>query len=63
MIAVDTNILVYAHRRDLPQHTPAFASYTAIGCGRQGRAVAVYALATGFPSYGQLIVTSAIFPS
>ena len=23
MIAVDTNILVYAHRRDLPQHAPA----------------------------------------
>jgi toxin-antitoxin system PIN domain toxin len=23
MIAVDTNILVYAHRRDLPQHTAA----------------------------------------
>ena len=23
MIAIDTNILVYAHRRDLPQHAPA----------------------------------------
>jgi predicted nucleic acid-binding protein len=26
MIAVDTNLLVYAHRADMPQHVPAAAA-------------------------------------
>jgi uncharacterized protein len=35
MIALDTNVLVYAHRRDLPQHIPALrAIQRLIGEGR-----------------------------
>jgi uncharacterized protein len=35
MIAVDTNILVYAHRRDLPQHRPALQAMQRLAA--QGR--------------------------
>lgn len=33
MIAVDTNVLVYAHRRDLPQHERAAACVRALASG------------------------------
>lgn len=34
MIAVDTNILVYAHRRDLPQHAAARDALAGLATGR-----------------------------
>jgi hypothetical protein len=34
VIAVDTNILVYAHRRDLPLHEPARAAVSGLSGGR-----------------------------
>jgi hypothetical protein len=39
VIAVDTNILVYAHREDSPWHEPAFACMRALAEGRQPWAI------------------------
>jgi uncharacterized protein len=39
MIAVDTNILIYSHRSDLPQHTKATQALKALVEGRQAWAV------------------------
>jgi toxin-antitoxin system PIN domain toxin len=39
MIAVDTNILVYAHREDSPWHEPACRSVTALAEGREPWAI------------------------
>ena len=39
MIAVDTNILVYAHRQDSPWHTAAFARLTRLAQGRAAWAI------------------------
>lgn len=39
MIAVDTNILVYAHRRDLPRHDPARDAVTGLTSGRRRWAI------------------------
>ena len=44
MIAVDTNILVYAHRREFPQHAPALAAVTALAEGSDLWAVPVVCL-------------------
>lgn len=39
MIAVDTNILVYAHREDSPWHDVAFARLVSLGEGREAWAI------------------------
>lgn len=39
MIAVDTNILVYAHREDSPFHEPAFRRITELAEGRAAWAI------------------------
>ncbi|MCW5893406.1 MAG: PIN domain-containing protein [bacterium] len=39
MIAVDTNVLVYAHRPDSPFHEPALAAVTALAEGRETWAI------------------------
>lgn len=39
MIAVDTNVLVYAHREDSPWHTAAYASLAALAQGRAAWAI------------------------
>ena len=39
MIAVDTNILVYAHREDAEWHEPAFAALCALAEGRTAWAI------------------------
>ena len=44
MIAVDTNILVYAHREELPQHAAARARLTALAEGRAPWAIPVFCL-------------------
>ncbi len=33
MIAVETNLLVYAHREDLPWHNPAFQCFQQLSSG------------------------------
>jgi len=40
MIAVDTNLLVYAHRADMPQHASAAAAVRVLAEGRQPWAIA-----------------------
>ena len=44
MIAVDTNILVYAHREELPQHAVARARVTALAEGDAPWAIPVFCL-------------------
>ena len=44
MIAVDTNILVYAHREELPQHAVARARLTAVAEGDAPWAIPVFCL-------------------
>lgn len=44
MIAVDTNILVYAHRSDLSQHRSALAALTALAEERARWGIPVYCL-------------------
>lgn len=44
MIAVDTNILVYAHRSELPQHRSALAALTALAEGRARWGIPVFCL-------------------
>lgn len=44
MIAVDTNILVYAHRRELPKHRAALAALTRLAEGRARWAIPVFCL-------------------
>ena len=44
MIAVDTNILVYAHREELPQHAAARARVTALAEGDAPWAIPVFCL-------------------
>ena len=44
MIAVDTNILVYAHREELPQHAVARARLTALAEGDTPWAIPVFCL-------------------
>lgn len=39
MIAVDTNVLVYAHREDSPWHVQAFAALTRLAEGRSAWAI------------------------
>lgn len=39
MIAVDTNVLVYAHREDSPWHAPALAALTGLAEGRSAWAI------------------------
>jgi predicted nucleic acid-binding protein len=67
MIALDTNILVYAHRRDMPQHTLALRAMQRLVAEDRTWAVpwpCIHEfLAAVSPSFGQPIVTSAIFPS
>ena len=45
MIAVDTNVLVYAHRAELPRHREALAALTALAEGRERWAIPVFCLA------------------
>jgi uncharacterized protein len=40
MIAIDTNILVYAHRQDMPQHEAALQALTLLGSSGQAWAIA-----------------------
>jgi uncharacterized protein len=40
MIAVDTNILVYAHREESPWHDQAAACVQALACGHRPWAIA-----------------------
>jgi len=44
VIAVDTNILVYAHREELPQHAAARARVTALAEGDAPWAIPVFCL-------------------
>jgi toxin-antitoxin system PIN domain toxin len=44
LIAVDTNILVYAHREELPQHAVARARLTALAEGDAPWAIPVFCL-------------------
>ena len=44
MIAVDTNILVYAHREELPQHAAARARLTELAEGDETWAIPVFCL-------------------
>jgi toxin-antitoxin system PIN domain toxin len=44
LIAVDTNILVYAHREELPQHAAARARLTALAEGDAPWAIPVFCL-------------------
>lgn len=44
MIAVDTNILVYAHREELPQHAAARTRLTALAEGDAPWAIPVFCL-------------------
>lgn len=44
MIAVDTNILVYAHREELPRHAAARARLTALAEGDAPWAIPVFCL-------------------
>jgi toxin-antitoxin system PIN domain toxin len=44
VIAVDTNILVYAHREELPQHTAARARVTALAEGDAPWGIPVFCL-------------------
>jgi toxin-antitoxin system PIN domain toxin len=44
LIAVDTNILVYAHREELPQHAVALARLTALAEGDAPWAIPVFCL-------------------
>jgi uncharacterized protein len=39
VIAVDTNVLVYAHREDSPWHAPALAALTGLAEGRSAWAI------------------------
>lgn len=45
MIAVDTNILVYAHREEAPQHARALAALTELAEGHAAWALPVFVLA------------------
>ena len=44
MIAVDTNILVYAHRQELPKHRAALAALTRLAEGRARWGIPVFCL-------------------
>ncbi len=44
MIAVDTNILVYAHREELPQHRQAVAQLTALAEGSRPWGLPVFCI-------------------
>jgi uncharacterized protein len=44
MIAVDTNILIYAHREELPQHETAKTRLTALAEGGKRWAIPVFCL-------------------
>lgn len=44
MVAVDTNILVYAHREELPQHAAARARLTELAEGHTPWAIPVFCL-------------------
>lgn len=44
MIAVDTNILVYAHREELPRHADALAALTALAEGAQPWGIPIFCL-------------------
>jgi len=44
LIAVDTNVLVYAHREELPEHPTALAALTALAEGRERWALPVFCL-------------------
>lgn len=44
MIAVDTNVLVYAHRSDSPQHERALAALTTLSGGREPWGLPVFVL-------------------
>jgi toxin-antitoxin system PIN domain toxin len=44
VIAVDTNILVYAHREELPQHAAALGRLTALAEGEVPWAIPVFCL-------------------
>ena len=44
MIAVDTNILVYAHRAELPKHAAALARLTALAESPEVWAIPVFCL-------------------
>lgn len=42
MIAVDTNVLVYAHREEMPQHAPGLAALTALAEGDMPWALPIF---------------------
>lgn len=42
MIAIDTNVLVYAHREEMPQHAPGLAALTALAEGDAPWALPVF---------------------
>lgn len=44
MIAVDTNVLVYAHREEMPQHEAALARVTSLAEGRATWAIPVFCI-------------------
>ena len=44
MIAVDTNVLVYAHREDLPQHSAAVRCLRQLAEGAEGWCIPVFCL-------------------
>ena len=44
MIAVDTNILIYAHRAELPKHTAASRALVALAEGQETWAVPVFCI-------------------
>jgi toxin-antitoxin system PIN domain toxin len=44
VIAVDTNILVYAHREELPRHSQALAELTRLAQGAERWAIPVFCL-------------------
>ena len=44
MIAVDTNVLVYAHRAELPKHEAALAKLTALADGAAAWAIPVFCI-------------------
>lgn len=48
MIAVDTNILVYARREELPQHARALAALSALAGGEAPWAIPVFCLVEFF---------------
>ncbi|MFM2089825.1 MAG: hypothetical protein RLZZ127_314 [Planctomycetota bacterium] len=58
MIALDTNILVHAHRRDADRHGPAAAAVRGLAEGRQPWGIPAHALI----EFGGVVTHARIFP-